>query len=181
MILHNEPTQRAWWRDITIRLIAADGVTVVVQSPVLNPKNSLGEGELNFDNGPSQLVFSFPLSQGEPPIGRYPRVVALAMHVGSEPCGHVASWPRLSVRLPLCADDRRGGSLRTKCPRQGVRSRIVARARARVVFPLTMVSSLGFVTTGEIIMGNVSLRVRALGFKIFIGHLVLMAAPAELC
>jgi hypothetical protein len=79
IVLHNDPTQRGWLRDIRVNLLADDGKTVVARSPLLNPKNCRGEGEESFDHGPSQLTFDFPREQGDPPLGRF-------VLVEREPC-----------------------------------------------------------------------------------------------
>ena len=74
IVIHNEPWPRGWLRDITIRVLAEDGKTVVGRSAKLNPKNCLGGGEEDFDRGPVQLDFSFTRGNGEAPVGRFVRI-----------------------------------------------------------------------------------------------------------
>ena len=45
-------------RDITIEILGADGTTVLLTSPLLNPGNTLGGGVNDYANGPTELVWS---------------------------------------------------------------------------------------------------------------------------
>ena len=74
VVLGNRTTGLGWLRDITVKVIAEDGKTVVASSPTLNPKNSLGGGELDFDGGPRELVFDVMNTYGELAVGRFVRV-----------------------------------------------------------------------------------------------------------
>jgi hypothetical protein len=74
VVLHNRPLSGGWLRDITVKVLAEDGTTVVASSPKANPKNLLGGGEEFFDDGPKQLAIDLVRTFGEPAVGRYVRI-----------------------------------------------------------------------------------------------------------
>jgi ferric-dicitrate binding protein FerR (iron transport regulator) len=61
-------------RDITIKLLASDGTTVVAESPLLNAGNERWGGIENRDGGPSQLAFDLPQSAGGAVSCRFVRI-----------------------------------------------------------------------------------------------------------
>lgn len=67
-------TRLGRFRDLTIKILAEDGKTVVAESPLLNPKNALGGGELDWWNAPKQLTFEPARTAGKQVIGRFVRV-----------------------------------------------------------------------------------------------------------
>jgi hypothetical protein len=74
VVLHSRPGSAGWLRDITVKVLAEDGKTVVATSPKLNPKNAWGGGEENFIEGPDQVAFDWVRTGGGPPMGRYVRI-----------------------------------------------------------------------------------------------------------
>ncbi len=74
VVLQNDLSKRGWLRDITVKILADDGKTVVVASHRLNPKNLFGGGEKDFDAGVWQLTFNVAHDAGKPVIGRFVRV-----------------------------------------------------------------------------------------------------------
>jgi hypothetical protein len=74
IVLHNRDKGLGWLRDITVKVIAEDGKTIVAASPKLNPRNGLIGDEFDFDRGPARLVFNVPRIHDQPVAGRFVRV-----------------------------------------------------------------------------------------------------------
>src|SRR5690606_28667004 len=80
--IYNLPGSRLGrFRDITIKVLAEDGHTVVAASPLLNPGNSLGGGEADWWLGPMRLEHNFRRSATGPVAGRFVRVERTACAV----------------------------------------------------------------------------------------------------
>lgn len=65
---------KARLRDITVKVLAEDGVTVVAESSVLNPRNGAWGGLKDANAGPAELAFDLIKAKGQPAVGRYVRV-----------------------------------------------------------------------------------------------------------
>jgi len=74
VVLYSRPGSAGWLCDITVKVLAEDGKTVVATSPKLNPNNAWGGGAENFIEGPDQVAFDWVRTGGGPPMGRYVRI-----------------------------------------------------------------------------------------------------------
>jgi CSLREA domain-containing protein len=72
VVLHNRDSFRSRLRDITVEVLASNGVDVLFTSPLLNPENVLGNATLN--EGPGSLTVDVAALNGAPVTGRIVRV-----------------------------------------------------------------------------------------------------------
>lgn len=77
LVLYNRQNYEGRLRDIYVNIIDADGTTVVYNSSLVNPGNSMGGGISNYRLGPNPLR----LTLGNGVVGRFVRVRRVAEQV----------------------------------------------------------------------------------------------------
>ena len=106
IVLHNDPnTLKSILRDITVQVlnveacpdIVAPAATVLYESPLLNPENVLGGGQLGF--GPDSLTVDLVGELGEPVVGNVIRVLRTPDPDGSGSSGAGNSLNRNAIQL----------------------------------------------------------------------------------
>jgi hypothetical protein len=74
VVVNRADCGKARLRNITIRVLASDGVTEVAASPLLNPGNQEWGGVRDDRFGPTQLSHDFRTRDGVPVIGQVVRI-----------------------------------------------------------------------------------------------------------